>query len=242
MCSSIGSLASPTTSPPPQTATFGWRWWCPTPRRWGRALLGPGRLLALGRPAGPGLQLVVSPAPPPHADPPPCAQPLASRPGRPLARLAAAQAPVGLRAQGEQGASWAPQPAGRGGMLRVIAPPVLPPPPRCCCAPPSAACAARPAWPQVSPQGEVLHCLMDPDGSHVSSVACAVEHGGKLFMGSLAGDCVSVLDLAGLPVAGGGAAGAAAAGGAAAAAAPGCGGAAAAAGGGERGRCESAAA
>lgn len=55
----------------------------------------------------------------------------------------------------------------------------------------------------------MLQCLMDPAGDHVSSVACAVEHGGKLFMGSLAGDCVSVLDLAGLPAAGGAAAAAA---------------------------------
>lgn len=42
----------------------------------------------------------------------------------------------------------------------------------------------------------MLQCLMDPSGSHVSSVACATEHDGHLFMGNLAGDCVSVLDLA----------------------------------------------
>ncbi|PRW58948.1 strictosidine synthase [Chlorella sorokiniana] len=49
---------------------------------------------------------------------------------------------------------------------------------------------------KVSPEGEVLQVLMDPDGSRVSSVACAAEHDGKLWMGNLAGNYVSVLDLA----------------------------------------------
>lgn len=50
---------------------------------------------------------------------------------------------------------------------------------------------------QVSPSGEVLQVLMDPDGSRVSHVSCVTEHDGRLFIGNLAKDYVSVLDLAG---------------------------------------------
>lgn len=53
-----------------------------------------------------------------------------------------------------------------------------------------------PGMPQVSPEGQVLQCLMDPDGSRVASVACVTEHQGQLFIGNLAEDYVSVLDLA----------------------------------------------
>lgn len=52
---------------------------------------------------------------------------------------------------------------------------------------------ARP--PQVSPAGEVLQTLMDPDGSVVSHVSAVTEHGGRLFLGNLAKDYVSVLQL-----------------------------------------------
>lgn len=36
---------------------------------------------------------------------------------------------------------------------------------------------------------------MDPNGEHVSSISAAVEHEGCLFMGNLAGDFVSYVDL-----------------------------------------------
>ena len=49
--------------------------------------------------------------------------------------------------------------------------------------------------PQVSPTGEVLQVLMDPDGSAVSHVSSVREHDGHLFLGNLAKDYVSVLDL-----------------------------------------------
>jgi hypothetical protein len=49
--------------------------------------------------------------------------------------------------------------------------------------------------PQVSGEGEVLDFLMDPTGSHISSVSAAVEHEGVLFMGNLHGDYVSYVDL-----------------------------------------------
>lgn len=55
---------------------------------------------------------------------------------------------------------------------------------------------------QVSPEGEVLQVLMDPDGSHVASVSSVTEHDGKLFLGNLGGNYVSVLDLSGVGAAG----------------------------------------
>jgi hypothetical protein len=48
---------------------------------------------------------------------------------------------------------------------------------------------------QVSPAGEVLLTLMDPDGAHISSTAAATEHDGKLFIGNLAGEYVSYMEL-----------------------------------------------
>ena len=48
---------------------------------------------------------------------------------------------------------------------------------------------------QVSPEGEVLQVLMDPTGSHVSHVSSVTEHGSRLYLGNLAKDYVSVLDL-----------------------------------------------
>jgi hypothetical protein len=38
---------------------------------------------------------------------------------------------------------------------------------------------------------------MDPTGSHVSHISAALEHDGKLFLGNLAGNYVSYVDLAG---------------------------------------------
>jgi hypothetical protein len=48
---------------------------------------------------------------------------------------------------------------------------------------------------QVSGSGEVLDWLMDPAGAHVHTVSSAVEHDGCLFLGNLAGDSVSYVDL-----------------------------------------------
>lgn len=56
----------------------------------------------------------------------------------------------------------------------------------------------KPQWGcvvKVSPSGEVLQVLMDPTGERVSHVSCATEHSGRLFLGNLAKDYVSVLDL-----------------------------------------------
>ena len=49
---------------------------------------------------------------------------------------------------------------------------------------------------QVSPEGRVLQTLMDPDGSVVSHVSAVTEHGGRLYLGNLAKDDVSVVDVA----------------------------------------------
>jgi len=48
---------------------------------------------------------------------------------------------------------------------------------------------------KVSPEGEVLDMLMDPDGSVVSTVSAVTEHNGRLFLGNLGGNFVSVYDL-----------------------------------------------
>lgn len=45
---------------------------------------------------------------------------------------------------------------------------------------------------------------MDPDGSQVSGVSGLVEHKGVLYMGHLAGDYVSALDLSKVPLPSGG--------------------------------------
>eukprot|EP00879_Flechtneria_rotunda_P024440 GHRR01025910.1.p1 GENE.GHRR01025910.1~~GHRR01025910.1.p1 ORF type:complete len:118 (+),score=26.80 GHRR01025910.1:279-632(+) len=43
--------------------------------------------------------------------------------------------------------------------------------------------------------GAVLDWLMDPKGTHVSSVSAALEHDGKLFLGNLAGNYISYVQL-----------------------------------------------
>lgn len=49
---------------------------------------------------------------------------------------------------------------------------------------------------KVSPQGEVLDCLLDEDGSHVKSITSVVEAAdGKLWLGILMGNSVSYFDL-----------------------------------------------
>eukprot|EP00884_Botryococcus_braunii_P013676 jgi/Botrbrau1/22309/Bobra.0138s0060.2 len=52
---------------------------------------------------------------------------------------------------------------------------------------------------QISPDGEILQVLMDPDGSHVSSVSGVTQSGKRLFLGNLGGDYVSYLDMDDLP-------------------------------------------
>jgi hypothetical protein len=50
---------------------------------------------------------------------------------------------------------------------------------------------------QVSGEnGAIMDFLMDPTGSHVSHISAALEHDGKLFLGNLAGNYVSYVDLA----------------------------------------------
>ncbi|PSC75234.1 strictosidine synthase [Micractinium conductrix] len=73
---------------------------------------------------------------------------------------------------------------------------------------------AKPQWGcvcKVSPEGEVLQVLMDPTGGHVSHVSAVTEHRGRLFLGNLAKDYVSVLDLTAVQAAGADVAAAAAA-------------------------------
>lgn len=48
---------------------------------------------------------------------------------------------------------------------------------------------------KVSASGQVVAALGDPDGGHVSHVSSATERGKQLFLGNLAGDYVSVVDL-----------------------------------------------
>jgi hypothetical protein len=47
----------------------------------------------------------------------------------------------------------------------------------------------------VSPNGEILEIVLDPNGSMVSTVSAVTEHNGKLFMGNLGGNFVSIVDL-----------------------------------------------
>jgi Strictosidine synthase len=47
----------------------------------------------------------------------------------------------------------------------------------------------------VSPSGEILEIVLDPNGSMVSTVSAVTEHNGKLFMGNLGGNFVSIVDL-----------------------------------------------
>jgi len=49
---------------------------------------------------------------------------------------------------------------------------------------------------KLSASGEVLDTLMDTKGLQVSSVSAVTEFDGKLFLGNLMGDYVSVLSLA----------------------------------------------
>lgn len=49
--------------------------------------------------------------------------------------------------------------------------------------------------PQISGSGEVLDLLHDPQGSHVAYVSAVSEAGGRLFIGNLVQDYVSVIDL-----------------------------------------------
>ena len=51
---------------------------------------------------------------------------------------------------------------------------------------------------KLSAEGAVERVLMDPDGSKIAGVSAVEEHGGRLLMGHLGGDYVSVLDLAAL--------------------------------------------
>ncbi|KAL4859800.1 Adipocyte plasma membrane-associated protein [Chlorella vulgaris] len=56
----------------------------------------------------------------------------------------------------------------------------------------------KPQWGcvlRLSAQGEVVQALTDPDGRHVSHISSVTEHADKLFIGNLAKDYVSVLDL-----------------------------------------------
>ena len=48
---------------------------------------------------------------------------------------------------------------------------------------------------KISPSGEILDVLMDPNGEAASTVSAVTEHGGQLFMGNLQGDYVSAYRL-----------------------------------------------
>jgi hypothetical protein len=55
---------------------------------------------------------------------------------------------------------------------------------------------------KVSASGDVVGVLMDSKGAQVSSVSAVTEFDGKLFLGNLMGDYVSVLSLADVAIAG----------------------------------------
>ena len=48
---------------------------------------------------------------------------------------------------------------------------------------------------QVSPAGEILETLMDPEGSHISYISSATEYDGRLFFGNVMGKYVSYVYL-----------------------------------------------
>lgn len=48
---------------------------------------------------------------------------------------------------------------------------------------------------KIDPKGKVVEKLMDPDGGFITSVSAAQEHGGRLYLGNLVGDYVSIFDL-----------------------------------------------
>jgi len=49
---------------------------------------------------------------------------------------------------------------------------------------------------KVDAAGKPERALSDPAGARVSSMSCVAQHGDRLFLGNLAGDFVSVVDLA----------------------------------------------
>jgi sugar lactone lactonase YvrE len=51
---------------------------------------------------------------------------------------------------------------------------------------------------KLSPEGRIVQTLADPKGKVVDGVSSAVEHDGKLFLGTLKHQGVPVLDLASL--------------------------------------------
>eukprot|EP00878_Enallax_costatus_P025649 GHUV01027461.1.p1 GENE.GHUV01027461.1~~GHUV01027461.1.p1 ORF type:complete len:393 (+),score=76.33 GHUV01027461.1:116-1294(+) len=52
---------------------------------------------------------------------------------------------------------------------------------------------------KISPEGEMLQLLLDPDGSRVATASAATEHNGRLFLGSImGGPFVSFVNLAGI--------------------------------------------
>ena len=48
---------------------------------------------------------------------------------------------------------------------------------------------------KVGFDGAPLDALYDPTGERVSTMSCVVQHGSRLYLGNLAGDFVSVVDL-----------------------------------------------
>lgn len=47
---------------------------------------------------------------------------------------------------------------------------------------------------QVSPEGQVVQWLMDPDGSVVSTISSVTEDKDRLYFGNVAGNYVSFLN------------------------------------------------
>jgi hypothetical protein len=52
---------------------------------------------------------------------------------------------------------------------------------------------------KVSESGQLLQWLVDLKGESVSRISSAHEHGDRLYLGNLAGDYVSYVNLADLP-------------------------------------------
>ncbi len=48
---------------------------------------------------------------------------------------------------------------------------------------------------KLSPEGEVVDCLVDVEGGHVAGVSAVTQHGRRLFFGNLVGSYVSFIDV-----------------------------------------------
>jgi hypothetical protein len=99
---------------------------------------------------------------------------------------------VGGRAGGLQGQRLSPQIV----CSHSLSPDLPPPQPIAPLTPPHPHRPSTPLKNQITGDGEIVDFLHDPDGSRVAFVSAVSESKGRLFVGNLVQDYVSVLDLA----------------------------------------------